>query len=357
MPFDYEKGYFIMNAISTLAAGTLTVYALMHFYSKNKEEKETTGELEDSPNVRWEDVAGLPIAKAFLKDTIILPLKFPNMFTGNRQPCKRILLYGPPGCGKSILAKSIATEISSSFFSISPSDILSKWFGTSEKKIKVLFDKAREKKNAVIFIDEIDSLGSSRSGHTSEHSRSILAELLIQMDGVGKNSDGILIVAATNTPWDLDMAVRRRFEKRIYIGLPDLDGRKNMFRIHMGSHGSSLSDDDYNILALATEGYSGSDIQFVCKDAIMKPIRSLNNATHFKEHKDKENGREGLIPCLPNDPQGKPMTLSDIHPDQLIVPNVSLKDCCDSLVDIKPSLNSIDLESYDQFTKEHGSYS
>jgi len=151
------------------------------------EKKKMQGKLSDAiviekPNIKWSDVAGLEAAKEALKEAVILPIKFPHLFTGNRKPWRGILLFGPPGTGKSYLAKAVATEANNStFFSVSSSDLVSKWLGESEKLVKNLFEMAREQKPSIIFIDEIDSLTSSRSDNESESARRIKTEFLVQM--------------------------------------------------------------------------------------------------------------------------------------------------------------------------------
>ncbi len=139
----------------------------------------------EKPNVEWADVAGLEGAKEALKEAVILPIKFPHLFTGNRKPWKSILLFGPPGTGKSFLAKAVATEANNStFFSVSSSNLVSKWLGESEKLVKNLFEMARKHKPSIIFIDEIDSLCSTHSDYESESTRRIKTEFLVQMQGL-----------------------------------------------------------------------------------------------------------------------------------------------------------------------------
>lgn len=155
----------------------------------NKEKKKLMSQLEgaivmEKPNVKWSDVAGLEGAKEALKEAVILPIKFPHLFTGKRKPWKGILLFGPPGTGKSYLAKAVATEANNStFFSVSSSNLVSKWLGESEKLVKNLFEMAREHKPSIIFIDEVDSLCGSRSENESESARRIKTEFLVQMQG------------------------------------------------------------------------------------------------------------------------------------------------------------------------------
>ena len=183
------------------------------------------------------------------------------------------------------MAKAVATEANNStFFSVSSSDLVSKWLGESEKLVKNLFQLAREHKPSIIFIDEVDSLCSSRSDNESESARRIKTEFLVQMQGVGNDNDGILVLGATNIPWVLDAAIRRRFEKRIYIPLPEAHARSAMFKLNMGTTRASLSEDHYRQLGSdeRTDGYSGADISLVVRDALMQPVRQVQNATHFK---------------------------------------------------------------------------
>ena len=168
----------------------------------------------EKPNVKWTDVAGLEKAKEALKEAVVLPIKFPQLFQGKRKPWKGILLYGPPGTGKSFLAKAAATETGGKFFSVSAANIVSKWMGESERLVKALFDLARKNKPAVIFLDEIDSVMSARGENDNDATRRLKTEFLIQMQGVGNDDDGILVLGATNIPWGLDPAVRRRFQKK-----------------------------------------------------------------------------------------------------------------------------------------------
>lgn len=211
--------------------------------------------VKEKPNVKWEDVAGLEQAKKLLKETVILPVKFPQLFQGAVKPWKGILLYGPPGTGKSYLAKALATEAGSCFLSVSSSDLVSKYQGESERLVRNLFELARKNAPSIIFIDEVDSLCSARGEGENESSRRIKTEFLVQMQGVGKNSDGVLVLGATNVPWELDAAIRRRFEKRVYIPLPEAAARAAMFKIHTGKTPHNLTEADFMRLAKETEGF------------------------------------------------------------------------------------------------------
>ncbi|KAE9445568.1 hypothetical protein C3L33_22535, partial [Rhododendron williamsianum] len=233
----------------------------------------------EKPNVKWNDVAGLESAKQALQEAVMLPVKFPQFFVGKRRPWRAFLLYGPPGTGKSYLAKAIAPEADSTFFSISSSDLLSKWHGESEKLVSNLFQMARDRAPSVIFIDEIDSLGGQRGeGNESETSRRIKTEILVQMQGVGHNDDKVLALAATNTPYALDQAIRRRFDRRIYIPPPDLKARQHMLKVHLGDTPHNLTESDFESLAPKTEKFSGSDIAVCVKDVLFEPVRKTQAA-------------------------------------------------------------------------------
>jgi len=288
-----------------------------------------------------------------------MPAKFPHMFSGKRKAWTGILLYGPPGTGKTYLAKAVATEAQASFFAVSSSDLVSKWLGESEKQVRELFSLGREQRPAIIFVDEIDSLCSARSDSESESARRIKTEFLVQMDGIGKDTHGLLILAATNIPWSLDPAIRRRFEKRIYIPLPEECARQTMFKIHLGDTPCSLSPDDFQDLARRTEGYSGSDIAVVVREALMQPVRMVQDATHFKRviapsRQSPHQNREFWQPCSPGDRDATEMTWINIDGDELLEPPVSKRHFIMSIKTTRPSVNQNDLDKYVQWTKDFG---
>ena len=221
--------------------------------------------VQEAPDVQWSDVCGLATAKAQLKEAVVLPMKYPQLFTGKRQPWRGILLYGPPGTGKSYLAKAVATEANSTFFSVSSSDLVSKFQGESEKLVRALFELARKQSPSVVFIDEIDSLCSARSSNEGDNSKRIKTEFLVQMQGVGKVMDGVLVLGATNDPSGLDPAMRRRFQKRIYISLPDDGARIDMFHIHLKGTPNTLVEESFVKLSNLSNGYSGDDIKNVVR--------------------------------------------------------------------------------------------
>lgn len=309
--------------------------------------------LSEKPNVRWEDVAGLEGAKEALKEAVILPVKFPHLFKGNRKPTTGILLYGPPGTGKSYLAKAVATEANSTFFSVSSSDLVSKWMGESEKLVKQLFTMARENKPSIIFIDEVDALTGQRGEGESEASRRIKTELLVQMNGVGNDSNGVLVLGATNIPWQLDSAIRRRFEKRIYIPLPDVGARTKMFEINVGDTPCTLTKEDYRSLGQMSEGYSGSDIAVAVKDALMEPIRKIQMATHFKNVSDDPEIKK-YTPCSPGDSDVIEMSWVDIEADELQEPDLTIKDFLKAIKTTRPTVNEEDLHKQEAFTNDFG---
>lgn len=315
----------------------------------------------EKPNIKWDDVAGLEGAKEALKEAVILPIKFPHLFKGKRTPWRGILLFGPPGTGKSYLAKAVATEANNStFFSISSSDLVSKWLGESEKLVKSLFSLAREHKPSIIFIDEIDSLCGSRSENESEAARRIKTEFLVQMQGVGNDNEGILVLGATNIPWTLDSAIRRRFEKRIYIPLPEEHARSFMFKLHLGSTPNDLTEADFVVLGKKTDGYSGADISIIVRDALMQPVRRVQSATHFKKVRGSSWENPGVVvedlltPCSPGDPNAVAMTWVDVPGEKLLEPVVSMPDMLRSLSNTKPTVNEQDLDKLKKFTEDFG---
>lgn len=240
------------------------------------------------PQVKWDSIAGLEQAKQLLEEAVVLPLVMPEYFQGIRRPWKGVLMFGPPGTGKTMLAKAVATQCETSFFNVSASTMASKYRGDAEKLVRLLFEMARYYAPTTIFFDEVDALGSKR-GEASEHeaSRRVKAELLVQMDGVTsseRSKDGddandeperpkqVMVLAATNRPWDLDEALRRRLEKRIYIPLPEEEGRRALLEINLREVKSS---DDVNVEDLVgkTKGYSGADVTNVCREAAMMGLR------------------------------------------------------------------------------------
>ena len=285
--------------------------------------------LTESPNVRWIDIAGLEVSKQSLREAIVLPIMKPQLFTGARKPWSGILLFGPPGCGKTLLAKAAATECKATFFSVSSADLLSKWLGESEKLISSLFKVARIKAPSLIFMDEIDSVATKRGeGHEGGGERRVKTQLLSEIQGVKSTHDKpLLVLGATNRPWDIDTAMLSRFEKKVYVPLPDMPARAGIFKIHTAGINSDLTDEDYVELAVRSEGYSGRDISNVCREVIMIPVRELDMG--------------GL---LADDSQ------------EVIVRNINLNDFKKTLKKVKPMTTERDLQHYEDWAKEFGEY-
>ncbi|KAJ4348289.1 uncharacterized protein N0V89_009661 [Didymosphaeria variabile] len=288
--------------------------------------------------VHWSDVAGLDVAKSALKETVVYPFLRPDLFMGLREPARGMLLFGPPGTGKTMLARAVATESHSTFFAISASSLTSKFLGESEKLVRALFALAKLLAPSIIFIDEIDSLLSSRSG-SGEHeaTRRIKTEFLIQWSDLAKAAAGkeqtdkdkergdasrVLVLAATNLPWSIDEAARRRFVRRQYIPLPEDHVRKSQVQTLLSHQKHELGESDLDRLVQLTDGFSGSDITALAKDAAMGPLRSLG---------------ERLLH----------MTMDEIRP-------IRFEDFKASLQTIRPSVSRQGLKEYEDWAREFG---
>ncbi|MFW9818205.1 MAG: AAA family ATPase [Candidatus Thorarchaeota archaeon] len=281
----------------------------------------------ESPNIKWEDIAGLDNVKQALREAIVLPIAKPQLFTGARKPWSGILLFGPPGCGKTLLAKAAATECKATFFSASSADLLSKWLGESEKLISSLFKVARLKAPSLIFMDEIDSVATKRGeGAESGGERRVKTQLLSEIQGLKSTHDKpLLVLGATNRPWDIDNAMLSRFEKRVHVPLPDLKARAGIFKIHTEGVDSALTDEDFVELAVRTEGYSGRDIANICREVIMLPVRELD-MSGLLEHSDQE----------------------------VKVRDIDLKDFKKTLKKVKPMTNEALIRQYNEWAEEFG---
>jgi len=230
--------------------------------------------VESGQNTTFNQVSGQEKAKQALNELVILPALNPELFTGLRSPVKGLLLFGPPGNGKTMLAKAVANEANCRFFNITAASLTSKYVGEGEKLVRALFAVAIYIQPAIIFIDEIDSLLFERKDNDHEASRRLKTEFLSQFDGMQSNSqDRILVMGATNRPQELDNAALRRFPKRIYIGLPDRETRRSMIKKLLDKQSHSLRSYHLDELSRLTDGYSGSDLTALAKDASLGPIR------------------------------------------------------------------------------------
>jgi len=274
--------------------------------------------------ITWDDIAGLQFAKDMVKEIVVWPMLRPDIFTGLRGPPKGLLLFGPPGTGKTLIGKCIACQSGSTFFSISASSLTSKWVGEGEKMVRALFAVAKVHQPSVVFIDEIDSLLTSRSEGEHESSRKIKTEFLVQLDGASTGGqERVLVVGATNRPQELDEAARRRLVKRLYIPLPELEARRRIITNLLGKERHELTEEQVEDVSRLTEGYSGADMANLCKEAAMGPIRSLD----FSQ-------------------------IASVRPDQ--VRAIMHQDLMAALRQVKASVGQQDLELYKEWDKQYG---
>lgn len=277
------------------------------------------------PEVSWEQIGGLPDVKRTIKEAIILP------FIKEKPPFVRstrtILLYGPPGTGKTMLAKAASNTLDATFFEGRISSLLSKYFGESSKLISALFSKARKEEPSVVFVDELDSVATSRGGGMNEATRRVLGEFLTQIEGFNtKKGERVLIIGATNKPWDLDEAIISRFQRKIYVPLPDSKARKSIFKIHLEGADSSISLDG---LADRSEGFSGRDISSVCQEAINHMVREMNTSL-------------------------TDLTSEQVSKYRLKSRPLSEKDFREAFSKVRPATRKADLERYMEWQKDFG---
>uniref|UniRef100_A0A8C8J2E9 microtubule-severing ATPase n=1 Tax=Oncorhynchus tshawytscha TaxID=74940 RepID=A0A8C8J2E9_ONCTS len=275
-------------------------------------------------SVRFKDIAGQELAKQALQEIVILPALRPELFTGLRAPARGLLLFGPPGNGKTMLAKAVAMESNATFFNISAASLTSKYVGEGEKLVRALFAVARELQPSIIFIDEIDSLLCERREGEHDASRRLKTEFLIEFDGVQSGGDErVLVMGATNRPQELDEAVLRRFAKRVYVALPTEETRLKLVKNLLEKHGNPLAQKELSQLARMTEGYSGSDLTSLAKDASLGPIRELRPE------------------------QVRNMAANEVR-------NIRFSDFVESLKKIKRSVGPQTLDLYVRWNKDYG---
>ncbi|EKQ58058.1 MULTISPECIES: AAA family ATPase [unclassified Clostridium] len=232
--------------------------------------------LNNNENVTFDDVGGLSEVKKAISMKIIKPFENPGLFSMfNKKIGGGVLLFGPPGCGKTFIAKATAGECKAKFINVHITDILDKFIGESEKNIRLMFEEAKMKKPCVLFFDEIDTLGYSRLKLSSQYLRGVIDQFLCEMDGLDSSKDKVMIMGATNTPWDIDAAFKRpgRFDRVIFVEPPDKEARKVIFKLKL--EGKPIEDIDYNVLAQGTELYSGADIENVVDMAAEKVIDEI----------------------------------------------------------------------------------
>ncbi|CAL1521446.1 AAA family ATPase [Chitinophaga sp. MM2321] len=227
----------------------------------------------EKPDINFSDVGGMEREKQEIDLKIIKPLQFPDLYKAyGKKAGGGILLYGPPGCGKTYLAKATAGQIQAEFINVGIHDVLDMWIGNSEKNLHSLFELARQSKPCVLFFDEVDALGANRNSMRNSGASHLINQFLSEMDGIAANNENVLIIGATNAPWSLDPAFRRpgRFDRIIFVAPPDTAGREEILKLQLRN--KPVDDPDYAALAKATNGYSGADLKAIVDIAIEEKL-------------------------------------------------------------------------------------
>jgi len=349
------------SAIKPKAMGTAMIVSSAQAKASAKSDGAKAVEgtiLEDKPDVKWEDIAGLQGAKDQLMTAVVLPSRFPTMFSKDRPPPRGILLYGPPGTGKTHLARACATASSATFFHVKASDIMSKFQGESEKSVASLFEIAQNRAPSIIFIDEVDSFFGKRGAEGAGESgdkRAVKNTFLQCMEAFQGNTapdKAVLVLGATNIPWELDEAFIRRFQAKIYIPPPDHEGRRYLLTQLLKDSNHNLHEADFDHFAEATNGYSGSDMKNLTQQALMKPVFELQRATAFRR---EDAGSKILwIPCSPMDAGAQRMGLLDVTEGEPFVRPVTCADFHAALLDVKPSIQDATLVKLEEWTHMYG---
>ncbi|WP_027420742.1 ATP-binding protein [Crocinitomix catalasitica] len=261
-------------------------------------EEELDSRFLQKPDINFSDVGGMDDVKKEIDLKIIKPLLHADLYKAyGKKVGGGILLYGPPGCGKTYIAKATAGQINAKFISVGLNDILDMWIGSSEKNLHEIFELARKNTPCVLFIDEIDALGASRSDMKQSSGRHLINQFLQELDGIDNTNDGVLIIGATNTPWNLDAAFRRpgRFDRIVFVSPPDATSRESILKLKLNNKPTGMID--LGSIAKKSENYSGADIDAIIDiaieeklessfiDGIPKPLETKDLLSALKKHK------------------------------------------------------------------------
>jgi len=335
IPVMFFGNLFTFTVLQTRPQGVvkITPRTRLIIHSKAMQEKmlKTT--------VTYEDIGGLHEQIQRIREMIELPLRYPELFQKlGIEPPKGVLLYGPPGCGKTLLAKAVATEAEANFILINGPEIMNKYYGESEARLREIFRKAEEEAPSIIFIDEIDAIAPKRSEVTGEVEKRVVAQLLALMDGLESRGQ-VIVIGATNRPNALDPALRRpgRFDREIEIGIPDRNGRKEILQIH--TRGMPLAEDvNLDKLAEITRGYTGADLAALCREAAMKAIRRILPSIDFSEEKIPPEVLDKLVVTMKDFMEAfREITPTALREIEVEVPNVRWEDI-GGLEDVKRQL-------------------
>ncbi|KAK9668891.1 hypothetical protein RND81_13G094400 [Saponaria officinalis] len=339
-------GIGILHAIQNESKSTKN--SLKDIVTENEFEKRLLGDVipPSDIGVTFDDIGALENVKDTLKELVMLPLQRPELFCKGQltKPCKGILLFGPPGTGKTMLAKAVATEAGANFINISMSSITSKWFGEGEKYVKAVFSLASKISPSVVFVDEVDSmLGRRENPGEHEAMRKMKNEFMVNWDGLRtKDTERVLVLAATNRPFDLDEAVIRRLPRRLMVNLPDAPNRAKILKVILAKEELS-TDVDFDAIANLTDGYSGSDLKNLCVVAAHCPIREILEKEKKERVSALEEGRSP--PGLSGSADIRPLNMDDFkHAHEQVCASVSSE-----------SVNMTELQQWNELYGEGGS--
>ena len=312
--------------------------------------------VEQVPKLSFDDVVGAEDAVEVIREAIIMPLMYPSLFQrAQATPWRGALLYGPPGTGKSLLARTAASEAGVAFFNACCADLTSKFVGGSEKLVRSLFQRARDVAPSIVFLDEIDSIASTRETDKSVADQRLTNQLLVEIDRNGMAERPVFTLAATNLPWVIDAAVMRRLAKKIYVKLPAEQHRKLMLQKTL-PEGMGISETHLQLLADSCTGFSGSDLVSYANDLKMQPLRSLMKAASFRVCRgDDQAVREvhARLPGEAGEASDEPGTLQGViekyTEDKIVIPKIAFEQAMTSLQEFKKHVKTGDVAKYERF--------